>query len=248
MSRRAMQGNQRTDDRSGQRSAGPREAKLLGSRAKLALSLLLLLHLSAVVVEPFQLFSRSPRRLSNVLTPLRSVLAPYTEFAYLNHGYFFFAPEPGPSHLLECRLSYEDAEDARVRFPDKQAQWPRLLYHRHFMLAEFLHQLHIPPVPPEVAVANDPLAQDWKFDRALFERIRDSMQRHLEVRFGATLAVIDRLEHRLPSSQEVLEQRLRLDDPALYIMLPDAPLDPMMPGPADPRILYPAATAEEVGP
>jgi hypothetical protein len=194
------------------------------ARWKIVLSALIVLHLLAVTAEPLRFFTRSSRGTSPATDPARVWLAPYVEFAYLNHGYFFFAPEPGPSHLLECRLEYPDAEVGRVRFPDKRAQRPRLLYHRHFMLAEFLHQLHVPPVQPTVVGDDRRLLADWQADRARYEMIRDSMSRHLVTRYGAVAAAIERVEHRLPSDVEVLTQRLPLDDPSLYVTLPDAPV------------------------
>jgi hypothetical protein len=61
----------------------------------------------------------------------------YLDALYLNHGYYFFAPDPGPGHLV-----YYDVFDAQGNllkqghFPDWELHRPRLWYHRHFMLAE----------------------------------------------------------------------------------------------------------------
>lgn len=61
----------------------------------------------------------------------------YLDALYLNHGYYFFAPDPGPGHLI-----YYDVSDAQGRvikqghFPNWELHRPRLWYHRHFMLAE----------------------------------------------------------------------------------------------------------------
>ncbi|MEZ6137273.1 MAG: hypothetical protein R3C53_20480 [Pirellulaceae bacterium] len=194
---------------------------------KIGLSVILVVHLLAVTAEPLRFFTRSSRGTSPVTDPVRMGLAPYVEFGYLNHGYFFFAPEPGPSHLLECRLSFGESEEGMLRFPDKQAQWPRLLYHRHFMLAEFLHQLHAPPVQAELVDDAPQLLADWRADRQRFEMVRDSYARHLMHRYGADAAKVARVEHRLPSNVEVLEQKLPLNDPTLYVVLPDAP--PLIP-------------------
>ncbi len=190
---------------------------------KWVLSGIIFLHLLAVVAEPFRFFTRSRRGTSPAADPARNWLAPYIEFAYLNHGYFFFAPEPGPSHLMDCRLTLPDQQQVSLTFPDKHKQWPRLLYHRHFMLAEFLHQLHVPPFDEELAGDDERFARQWQSERAVFELVRDSMSQHVEAKFGAAAARIERLEHRLPSDDEVLRQRLPLDSPVLYITLPDAP-------------------------
>lgn len=199
------------------------ERQRLSPAWKWVISGLVLLHLLAVTAEPFRFFTRSARGTSPASDPLRWALAPYIELAYLNHGYFFFAPEPGPSHLMECRLQLPDSKEVSLTFPDKRKQWPRLLYHRHFMLAEFLHQLHVPPVDMVVVGEDPPLAQAWQAERDVFERVRNSMIQHVTTKFGASTARIERLEHRLPSDDEVFRQRLALDSPTLYMTLPDAP-------------------------
>lgn len=195
----------------------------VSSRFKWIASVAIVVHLVAVFIEPFQFFTRSPRGESEAGALLRQWLAPYSEMAYLNHGYFFFAPEPGPSHLIAAKLTYENGDEAELRFPDKQAQWPRLLYHRHFMLAEFLNQMHAPPVELQLAQVDPALFKSWQANRNQFEAIRSSMEQHLISRYGAASATVTRLEHALPSSDDVLLRNRPLNDPALYISLPDAP-------------------------
>lgn len=190
---------------------------------KLGISLLLVLHLLAVVAEPFALFTRGANGPSPSALPIRRALAPYVELGYLNHGYFFFAPNPTPSHLLECNLTSASGEQSRLRLPDRRAHWPRLLYHRHFMLAEFLNQLHVDPIT-EQDVANTPnkeLLNVWRTERERFEMVRDSMIKHLKHRYGVESAEIFRLEHRLPSDVEVFQDKLPLNDERLYVVLPD---------------------------
>ena len=216
------------------RATSPKPPAPAGAYWKWGISILLCLHLLAIVAEPFRFFTRSMRGTSPAADPLRTVLAPYVEFAYFNHGYFFFAPEPGPSHLLECRLELPNGTEGRLVFPDKQLQRPRLLYHRHFMLAEFLHQLHVPPFDANVAAGDARFARDWQAERALFERVRGSMMQHLQAKYQAKSVEIRRLEHRLPSDEEVLVQRVPLNSPTLYITLPDAPLDAAPPLPLPP--------------
>ncbi len=207
--------------------------KKLDPKLKVAISVLLVLHLMAVFAEPFALFSRGPNGPSPAALPIRRNLAPYVEFAYLNHGYFFFAPNPAPSHLLDCNLKSASGEQSRLRLPDRNAQWPRLLYHRHFMLAEFLHQLHVEPITQQdiVNTPNRELLNIWQTERARFEMVRDSMIKHLQHRYGIESAEIFRLEHRLPSSDEVFRDRLPLNDERLYVTLPDATLGVPASGP-----------------
>lgn len=209
---------------------------------KLLISALIVLHLLAVVAEPFAFFTRGANSASPAALPIRVNLAPYVEFGYLNHGYFFFAPNPGPSHLLECHLKTSSGEQSRLRLPDRKAQWPRLLYHRHFMLAEFLHQLHVPPVTAqdEALTPDKELLAAWRIERGRFEMVRDSMLKHLRTRYDAESAEILRLEHRLPSSTEVFRDKVRLSDERLYLALPDASVDEMPAAPlAEPLPMNP---------
>ncbi len=60
----------------------------------------------------------------------------YLNLVYMNHGYEFFAPDPSGTHLITYRVAKPDGTSAEGRFPDLETQWPRLLYHRHMMLAE----------------------------------------------------------------------------------------------------------------
>jgi hypothetical protein len=61
----------------------------------------------------------------------------YLDALYINHGYSFFAPDPGPGHLVFYEVYDEQGNVKRQgKFPDWDVQWPRLWYHRHFMLAD----------------------------------------------------------------------------------------------------------------
>ncbi len=115
---------------------------------RVVVSVLVVLHLAAVIIPPFTLATSSP--MEGTVSPLASrllvVVRPYVEAAYLWHGYAFFAPNPGPSHLVRYRLTFDDGRPPVVAmFPNRDRHWPRLLYHRHFMLAEQLHADFVPP-------------------------------------------------------------------------------------------------------
>lgn len=205
-------------------STAPKQHPAWAKRTKIFVSIIILVQILAVLAEPLHFFSHSPARgPSHAIRPLRTVLAPYVEFSYLNHGYFFFAPEPGPSHLIQCSMVMPDETTATIRYPDKMVQWPRLLYHRHFMLSEFLNQLHVPPVDP-VAVKQMPeqAAVNWESTRKRYEQVRGSMQSHLAWRYGAKSVTIERLRHILPGEDDVLEREIPLNDPRYYIVLPDS--------------------------
>lgn len=193
----------------------------LGPRGRALLSVLILLHLLAVIGEPLRMFSQGQQPGSPDAQLVRRGLAPYIDFAYLHHGYFFFAPNPGPAHLMDIKLIDADGSTRHLRLPNHRAQWPRLLYHRHFMLSEFLFQLYTPSpsdLGPEAQVPEELLR-----DRALFERVRSSMEKHLAVRYGAERAEIQLMEHRLPNDIEVFQRGMKLTDDELYLLLPDQP-------------------------
>ena len=60
----------------------------------------------------------------------------YLNLLYLNHGYEFFAPDPNGSNLIRYQIRDSGGREiASGEFPDLKSQWPRLLYHRHMMLA-----------------------------------------------------------------------------------------------------------------
>lgn len=218
-------------------SAAEPAAPALSRRWRWILSGLLLLHVTAVFVAPFTFAtSRAPGMASPFAATVMNLLSPYIDAAFLNHGYFFFAPNPGPAHLVKYRLEFDDGREPVERmFPDLQRHWPRLLYHRHFMLAESLNGRFTPAEPPP-EVAADPLARaGWQRSRRSYELLRDSYAEHLRSRYGASRVTLTRVEHRLPSPLEVLEQGMRLDDPSLYIELSEEGAGPPAAGRELPR-------------
>lgn len=74
---------------------------------------------------------------SDALTrPLAGWAAPLHRALFMGHGYRFFAPNPGPSHLVEFTITRDDGTQVKGTFPDRDSIEPRLLYHRWFMLSE----------------------------------------------------------------------------------------------------------------
>jgi hypothetical protein len=73
---------------------------------------------------------------------LRAWFRPYIEINDLDHGYKFF-DEPGPSFRIRYKIETAagatgsaSASPIEGVFPDRDVHWPRLLYHRHLMLAD----------------------------------------------------------------------------------------------------------------
>lgn len=219
-------------------------------RIRALVSLLLIVHLAAVALPP----------LSMEGSPLAGygwrALRPYIEAAYLNHGYHFFAPQPGPSHLIRYELQWDDGARQEGTFPDREHNWPRLLYHRHFMLTEFLNvlnesaereaeyerqqrsaQMQSQYFPPGVEAVPPPVEAPRTADRELLEIYSHSYAEHLLKRSGAQRVTIRLVRHLIPFPEEVRAGR-PLDDPQLYqelfhkTFLADQPMtEPAVPAP-----------------
>ncbi len=109
----------------------------LGKTTRIILSCLLCSWLFLVLLGPLS----NPIASTHLTGPLAQRLRPWHQVFFLGHGYRFFGPDPGPSHLLQYRIQMGDnQEDVTGRFPDRDVDWPRLLYHRWFMLSETVHQ------------------------------------------------------------------------------------------------------------
>lgn len=215
-------------------------------------SVLIIGHLWAVIGRPLEFATQGPFGASPSMTRFRDPVRGYSQFAYLDHGYAFFAPEPGPSHLIRVTITPPSETDAAAsspaaplvrNYPDLNDQWPRLLYHRHFMLAEFLNDIHHPPGEPPREIAQNPVAvREWIQARRRYETVRDSILNRLQTAHPRSTVAIDRLEHRQPGLPEFMEDNVPLDAPQLYTVLPDAPplpLEPLPPAPVE------EASAEE---
>ena len=99
-------------------------------------SVLLVFHLACVFIAPLAVVD--PR--SDIAALVYRPVSPWTQGLYLDHGYRFFAPEPGPSHIIQYEIVRSDGTNLQGHFPDRDQNWPRLLYHRWFMLSETVFQ------------------------------------------------------------------------------------------------------------
>ena len=96
----------------------------------------LMLYLAVVVLAPLTNPSGAPY----LTEPMAKRAAPIHQALYLNHGYRFFAPDPGPSHSLVYEIETVDGTKIKGHFPDRENTSPRLLYHRWFMLSESMYR------------------------------------------------------------------------------------------------------------
>ena len=172
--------------------ANPQTRKL-----RIVISCLLLLHLSAIVIAPL---SVAPA--SMLMNRCWTVFRPYLQAAYLNHGYHFFAPEPGPSHLVRYELELPYGVKQTGFFPDRAQHRPRLIYHRHFMLSEFLNTL----------------AAD-EANKELLQAVTRSYATRLLTEHRAERVTLHLRRHYIRSPRQFL-RNVRVDDPSLYAERP----------------------------
>lgn len=184
---------------------------------KIVISVGLILHLWAVIAEPLRFATRGPFGTSPATSALHSPVRLYSEFTYLNHGYAFFAPQVGPSHLVFAQWKDDAGKERSLLFPDRQEQWPRLLYHRYFMLSEFLNNNHQPARLPTDFDRNSPLFADWRRGRSQYEAVRDSFARKISPSGEVT---IQRIEHGMVDPVDFING-VHLQHDSLYRTLPD---------------------------
>ena len=189
----------------------------LPSKWRVIISLLLIVHIVAIFTPPFMLQASGPIGASPVGEMVMDTLQPYIDITFLNHGYAFFAPNPGPSHLLRARIEFDDGRPPiEETFPNLDRQWPRLLYHRHFMLSEQLNAQYQPPQLPEQISQDLELAERWQTARRMYELKWRSFKEHLKAKHNASQVTLTRVRHRMIDVFEVTEQNKKLDAPDTF--------------------------------
>lgn len=119
----------------------------------IVLNVWLVYHLCAIVVAP-----ASVPPSSEAVRSMWGGFRHYLEATYFNHGYHYFAPTPGNSTLVRYVAAFPDGHSEVGQIPDRDTQQPRLFYHRHFMLTEFLGSL-----PTESNQLRDAIAESYGF-------------------------------------------------------------------------------------
>ena len=157
-------------------SPGRRVASTMGF---VLVNVWLVYHLAAIVLAPWSV-PPSSRLVQNAWW--WGVKA-YVQPLFLNHGYHYFAPEPGNSTLVAYVLELPNGKRETGRIPNRGIR-PRLLYHRHFMLTEFL-----------AASENYPPAVRTELLRA--------MARELCHEHGALRVTLSQVTHRLPTMERI---------------------------------------------
>ncbi len=165
---------------------------------RVTISGVIALHLAAVFTGPWA-FAPLHSRLAD---DAYSLLRPYIEVMALGNGYRFFAPEPGPSHLLHYEMTLADGSRREGEIPNLKTEWPRLRYHRHFMLSEFINSIDAPGVK-----------------KGLGEKYAEGFAHHLAAVNNAERVDLSLRRHRLATMEDA-RKGMALTDPSLYDNIP----------------------------
>ena len=158
---------------------------------RLGVSLALLVYFAAVIIAPLSGPPPASELSQVILQPFRPLLGAL----YLGHGYRFFAPDPGPGHTIRWTIALPDGSTRTGKTPDAESDWPRLMYHRRFMVAEKIAVLVPPPFAP--AEAREAAKGDWL---PLVKGVASNLLRST----GGTRITLELVEHYLPGPQEIV--------------------------------------------
>jgi hypothetical protein len=162
--------------------------------ARLLASLLIVLYLAAVLLPPLAGPPPASELASVMLQPFRPLVGSLA----LSHGYRFFAPNPGPGHSIRWTITAADGSRQTGLIPDAESDWPRLLYHRRFMIPEKLAAFV--PLPEAPAEIRQEAVRDW-------QPLVEDIATRLLTRHGGNEVTLDLIEHYLPDTFEVREGR-----------------------------------------
>jgi len=161
---------------------------------RLLASLLILLYLTAVLLPPLA----GPPPASELAGVMLQPFRPLVGSLALSHGYRFFAPNPGPGHSIRWTITTADGGQTTGLIPDAERDWPRLLYHRRFMIPEKLAAFV--PLPEAPAELRQEAIRDW-------QPLVEDIATRLLTRHGGSEVSLDLIEHYLPDTFEVREGR-----------------------------------------
>lgn len=182
----------------------------------------------------------------NLTRPVAQAVSPFHQALFMGHGYRFFGPDPGNSHLVEFEITQSDGSKIRGHFPDRDQTWPRLLYHRWFMLSETIFSEHsLTPSEEDFALQQQAILNESRQLKLTGDHDRAAMlveeRSRLKTEYDATRKRIDMLvkgvarglmsihgdeesrqielfvrEREIPFPQEV-QSGVKLDDPKFLV-------------------------------
>jgi hypothetical protein len=101
---------------------------------RVAISLWIVWHFTAIF---FAALSLQPTSMLVLNVAQRPPMQWYLDALYLNQQHSFFAPEVGPGNVIHYELlDQSGGVIVKGELPSRKEHWPRLRYHRHFMLAD----------------------------------------------------------------------------------------------------------------
>lgn len=157
-------------------------------------SVWLLYHLCGIVLAPATV-PPSPE----LFRRMYPVFGPYLQLINLNQGNHFFAPDPTAGTVVSYVVETADGRSLRGQIPSRDT-FPRLLYHRRFMLTESL------------------AGADY-LDPRVRERLTRAMARELLQRPGGRSVRLSRVTHELAGIEQV-RAGISLDAPELTVEEP----------------------------
>jgi hypothetical protein len=137
-------------------------------------SLVLMGYLLVLVLGPLS----NPVGSEFLTRPMARFVSPVHRALFLGHGYRFFGPDPGPGHLVVYRITDHSGNSMERQFPERDTIWPRLMYHRWFMLSETVFQEHA--LTPDEASFRDTDTELEQQIQALRFNGRHSLSQRLE--------------------------------------------------------------------
>lgn len=201
---------------------------------KRCLSVILIGYLTVVLLGPLTV----PFASEHLTRPLGQLVEPIQQALFLRHGYRFFGPDPGPSHIVKYKITQHDSSPLAGTFPDRESQWPRLRYHRWFMLSETLYSdaagmlsekehaelienisLEIDDlrlrretaVMDELVLQRTRIEEDREFRQVRLENSLQHLANHLLFKHGGKDVEIFLHERLIPNPTDV-QSRIRLSD------------------------------------
>ena len=161
---------------------------------RLFVSVLIAIYILAVALPPLAGPPPASELANVILQPFRPLVGAFS----LSHGYRFFAPNPGPGHSIQWTLTTDEGTVLEGSLPDANSDWPRLLYHRRFMIPEKISAM-IPPPQAPVEIRRV-ATRDWQ------PFAEDIATRLLTEHNGQTIT-LKLIEHYLPDTFETREGR-----------------------------------------
>jgi hypothetical protein len=187
---------------------------------RIVISLLLVWHFTGVFLAALSIAGTSPLVMNIAQRP---PMQWYLDALYLNQGHSFFAPNVGPAHIIRYELQDQSGKVIEQgELPNRKLDWPRLYYHRRFMLAE----------QSELPIDDKPLHDAW--ERKYLEAFGRNLLRNNE---AAQSIRLQRIVH-WPLPRDLAEKGAKMTDPQAYdmqleVVVRRSDLGPMTPPPTN---------------